>query len=76
VEELVFFIAKGCTQTSPPTNDPGEKIETKLVTFEEFIDITQLPEFRNGEIKRKVYMILKDPNKESLLKELREELFA
>jgi ADP-ribose pyrophosphatase len=70
-----FFIAKGCTQTSPPANDPGEKIETKLVTFEEFIDITQLPEFRNGEIKRKVYMILNDPDKDSLLEDFRTEIF-
>lgn len=38
-----FFIAKNCVQTDKPTDDPGEKIETKLVTFEEFIDITQLP---------------------------------
>ncbi len=71
-----FFIAKNCVLSSKPPDDPGEKIETKLVTFEEFINITQLPEFRNGEIKRKVYMILNSLNKDSLLEELQKEIFG
>ncbi len=42
-----FFIAKNCTKTSLPKLDPGEKIETNLFSFEEFLELRNNTKFRN-----------------------------
>jgi ADP-ribose pyrophosphatase len=55
-----FFIARDCIKIQEPVFDPGEKVDTKLYTFEEFLQITQDPIFRNTEVKKIVKDILED----------------
>lgn len=43
------YIARNATEVGKLLNDPGERTEVHLVTFEEFLDIVALPEFRDVE---------------------------
>lgn len=45
-----FFVARDCKKTQEPQLDSGEKIETRLITLEEFIEIRNEPSFRNKEL--------------------------
>lgn len=60
------YVAKNCALNGMQSNDPGERIHTKLVSFEDFISLSHLPDFRNGEMKRRVFTMLhsKDPQEE------------
>ena len=55
-----IFIARGCVKIQEPTVDPGEKIETHFLSFEEFLQITQEDKFRNKEVTEIVRKILDD----------------
>ncbi len=57
-----FFVARNCEKNSEVKFDPGEKIETKLFDFEEFLQVTQEDKFRNTEIKKLVKEILVSEN--------------
>lgn len=46
------YIARNCEKTGDTKFDPGEKIETKLLTLDEFINIIQDPLFRNYMFKK------------------------
>lgn len=39
--DIYFFIAKNCQKTTEPKLDPGEKIETIVCSFDEFIAIIE-----------------------------------
>lgn len=52
------FIARDCKKMQEPELDPGEKIETHFLSFEEFIQISQDSKFRNKEISKIVREIL------------------
>ena len=67
---LYFFIAKGCKKVIDPTLDGGEKINLKIVTFDEFMQTTRDPRFMEKEIVRDVYEALLDEGKYKELKEL------
>ncbi len=71
-----FFIARHCQKTLAVSDDPGEKIEIKLLSFEEFLNVSQKPEFRNGEIKRIIRSILDSDNKIEKIAELKKEIFG
>ncbi len=45
-----FFIAKGCTKIADQQLDPGEKIQTHLYSFDEFLELRTNPEFRNKDL--------------------------
>ena len=45
-----FFIARNCKKTAEQKLDAGEKIETKLVTFEEFLEFRNNPKARNKDL--------------------------
>lgn len=45
-----FYIAKNCKQTVTPHLDPGEKIQTRLITLEEFLELRNNPRFRNKDL--------------------------
>ena len=45
-----FFIAKGAEKTSEQNVDAGEKIETHLYTFDEFLELRHDPQFRNKDL--------------------------
>jgi ADP-ribose pyrophosphatase len=45
-----FHIAKNCKKTSEQKLDPGENIEVRLVTFDEFLELRNNPEFRTKDL--------------------------
>ncbi len=45
MQDSYFFIARNCKKTGEPHLDPGEKIETRLVTFDELIALADEPRF-------------------------------
>jgi len=45
-----FFIAKNCKKVAEQKLDSGEKIETKLLSLDEFIDFRHNPKSRNKDI--------------------------
>jgi len=51
---IYLFIARGCKKVRVPILDAGEKITLRYVSFEDFIEIVQKPEFRNSQIKLKL----------------------
>ena len=65
-----FFIAHDCQKTQEPQLDAGEKIETKLVTLEEFIEIRKEPSFRNKELLPILEATVNNEGKKKELKEL------
>ncbi len=40
-----YFIARDCQKVQDPNLDSGEKISVKLITFEEFISLSDEPRF-------------------------------
>ncbi len=45
LHDIYYYVAKDCRKIQEPNLDAGEKIETKLITFEELIDLSQNPRF-------------------------------
>ncbi|MFA5925904.1 MAG: NUDIX domain-containing protein [Parcubacteria group bacterium] len=45
------FIARDCIKKQDPDPDAGEKLESKLVTFEELLKLSDDPSFYEGELK-------------------------
>jgi ADP-ribose pyrophosphatase len=69
---IYIYIARDCEIVAPPNPDAGEKISLKYVTWEEFLDIIYLEEFRDKEIALRLLQLQKDPDK---LEEVRKLLF-
>jgi 8-oxo-dGTP pyrophosphatase MutT (NUDIX family) len=67
---IYTFIAKNCQPIATSTPDVGEKITIKEVTFNEFLKISQQPDFRDSEITMEVLAALADPIKMEKLREL------
>ncbi len=44
--DVNYFIAKDCNKVQEASLDSGEKIIVKLISFEEFINLTEEPKFR------------------------------
>lgn len=45
------FIARDCVKVRNPEPDAGEKLKTKLVGFDEFLEVSEDPDFYEGELK-------------------------
>ena len=45
-----FFIARQAHKTTAPHLDPGERIQTSLITFDEFLALRDNPKFRNKDL--------------------------
>ncbi len=45
IHEVFFFIAKDCKKIAAQNLDAGEKIQTKLISFEEFLQLSEEPKF-------------------------------
>ncbi len=43
VQKIYFFIARGCIKTAEQKLDPGEKIESQILTFEQFLELSDHP---------------------------------
>jgi len=67
------YIARNAQVTSQTALEPGEKIEVKEVTFEEFIAIVQQDDFRDSEVAYAVLQALVNPEK---LKKFKQLLFG
>lgn len=67
---VFFFIAKGVKKVSDTTLDPGEKINLKTVTFDEFIDIASQENFDDKMILPDILEAKLDPLKMEALREL------
>lgn len=68
-----YYITKDCYKNKELELDPGEKIETKLITLEELIDIREQLGNRNAGLKKKLEEISRDEVEKEKLKEI---LFA
>jgi len=47
---IYTFIARDCKYIQEPHLDAGEKITMKLVSFDEFLELSQAPDFRDQEL--------------------------
>lgn len=65
-----FFIAKNVQKTSEPHLDAGERIETRFITFEEFLELKNDPTFRNKDLIPILEEASEDPKKKAELQEL------
>ncbi len=45
------FIARDCVKIEEPNPDAGEKLKTRLVSFENFLEASEDPDFYEGELK-------------------------
>ena len=69
----IFFIAKNCKKVTEQSLEAGEQIQVSLLSFEEFIEITQRKDFRNKEISSLIEGIKNDQEK---LEVFRKEIFG
>jgi len=51
---IYTYIARSCYFKQPPHLDAGEKIKTKLISFDGFIMFSENPDFYEGEIKSSI----------------------
>jgi ADP-ribose pyrophosphatase len=64
------YVVKQAIKTTEPQLDGGEKIDTRLVTLEEFCNLVREPSFNSYDIKIMVYEALLNPTKMAELKQL------
>jgi ADP-ribose pyrophosphatase len=67
------FIARGCRQVAEPEQEPGERIEPYLASFEEFLDQVERPDFRNKTLANRLFRMRYTPG---ALEAFRELLFG
>jgi ADP-ribose pyrophosphatase len=67
------FIACNCTKKQKAELDAGEKIKTKLITFDEFLQLADEPTFYESELK---FSLLRARFDRKYRKELRELFFG
>lgn len=65
---IYMFVARNCEIVSPTNLDSGEKISTKYVTWDEFLEIIRSEEFRDEEVALKLLRLESDPVKFKELK--------
>ncbi|MBI2411219.1 MAG: NUDIX domain-containing protein [Candidatus Kerfeldbacteria bacterium] len=53
--KISIYIASGCQQTGEPQLDPGEKISTRAVSFDEFIDIATSAQFAGRSLALEIF---------------------
>jgi ADP-ribose pyrophosphatase len=63
-----YFIAHDCVLTSEQNLDAGEKVEVRLVSFEEFIAIIRSEKFRDSSFKIKILEYIVDNKIDELRK--------
>ena len=69
---MYLYIAKNCKKVDEQHLDPGEKIEVKEVTFEDFITITSKEDFLNTIFSNEILRMRLDKKK---LEEFKQKLF-
>ena len=69
-----FFIARDCQKIKEPELDPGEKIATKMITFDEFIKLSNEPKFWISQ--QFINLLLRAEYDKKEKKELRRKIFG
>ncbi|MCR4328508.1 MAG: NUDIX hydrolase [Patescibacteria group bacterium] len=73
IHEIHHFIARNCIKTSEQQLDSGEKIATRLISFDEFLELVDEPRFwMSAEFKNYMLRARFDPEKKE---EFRKALF-
>jgi ADP-ribose pyrophosphatase len=67
------FIARRCRRVGEPQQEPGERIEPYLVSFEEFLEEVERPDFRNKTLANRLFRMRHTPG---ALEAFRQLLFA
>lgn len=57
---IYTYIARDCLYWQPPRLDAGEKITTKLISFDEFLDLADEPDFYEKELKNFMWQARSD----------------
>lgn len=70
IREEYYFIAKECRQVQTPACDNGEKISNTLVSFEDFLLLSEDEQFRDADLKRVLLTIRLYPDQEQLFREM------
>jgi len=70
--KIYLFIAKNCKKIADQNLDSGEKINVRLVSFVEFLDILESDKFWGDKIKNHIFRIRQDKKK---LEEFKKQLF-
>lgn len=67
---IYTFIAKGIRIIEEPRPDAGEKIELHFLTFDEFIEATRMPDYRDKETALLIHRASGNPEKMASLRAL------
>lgn len=67
---IYIYIARNCKVVAAPQLDAGEKISLKFVTWEEFLEIIYLKEFRDTEIALRLLQLQNNPEKLAEVRQL------
>lgn len=59
--ETYDFFARDCRQIQAPDQEPGERIEAVLVTFDEFLEAVEEPGFRNRRLTEELFRMRHTP---------------
>jgi len=70
IREAYYFIAKDCKKTHELNLDNGEKIRNKLISFEEFLLLSENNQFRNTDLLVTLLTTRLHPEKKEELKNL------
>lgn len=70
---IYTFIARRCSKTGEPHMDAGERITSRLVSFDEFLDLSNNPDFYSPEIVSELLRMRLDPAKKE---EFRRNIFG
>lgn len=65
--QIHTFVARNCTLTDKPSEDSGEKIKTRLLTFEEFLLLSDNPSLRNKDAVTELLRVRLDSTKRGAL---------
>jgi ADP-ribose pyrophosphatase len=68
--QIHTFVARDCYLQQDPSLDNGEKIKTRLLTFEEFLLLSDNPSFRNKDAITELLRVRLDSTKKEALKAL------
>ncbi|PJC52962.1 MAG: hypothetical protein CO030_00060, partial [Candidatus Magasanikbacteria bacterium CG_4_9_14_0_2_um_filter_42_11] len=61
--DIFVYIAKNCRDVGSTQHDPGEKIEVRMLDFDEFIEAVLSEQFYGREFTEKVLRMKLDPPK-------------
>lgn len=69
VWERFVFIARNCKKTSEQKLDPGERIKTDLISFDEFLNLADHPDWRDIGVATVMYQCRLYPEKRRALEQ-------